>query len=296
MMEKQQNDYVEIGAQLIELRKRLQVLEDERKKSKGSDVFGTSRRFYRRSILAVFVLLGILGAGGLLYGEGAIDALFIDKEGNVGIGTSAPKAKLDVAGTVKANEFTATNGASLTAIQNDVSVLNLQVPIGTLMAYGGDTTKTGIIDLLKQQGWLPCNGASVSINQFQELYNVIGNSFGGNLIDQFNLPDMRGRFLRGVDQGAGRDPDTAGRRAEPSGGNSGDKVGSVQEDEIKKHSHRYSSPLGWTNKKSDQMMMGTWATFNQSFDTTQCCGEETRPKNIYVNWIIKAKNILSRTP
>ena len=73
-------------------------------------------------------------------------------------------------------------------------------------------------------------------------------------------------------------------------------VGSVQEDEIKKHSHRYSSPLGWTNKKSDQMMMGTWATFNQSFDTTQCCGEETRPKNIYVNWIIKAKNILSRTP
>jgi hypothetical protein len=63
-----------------------------------------SRRAFTKGLavglipLVAFVVL----AGGLLYGQGSGDALFIDKNGNVGIGTSEPKAELDVNGTIKA--------------------------------------------------------------------------------------------------------------------------------------------------------------------------------------------------
>src|SRR5262249_40178849 len=49
-------------------------------------------------LLPVFVLLA---AGSVLYGQGAMDALFIDQSGNVGVGTNTPTATLDVSG--KAN-------------------------------------------------------------------------------------------------------------------------------------------------------------------------------------------------
>jgi hypothetical protein len=52
--------------------------------------------------LVLLPVLVLLAGGGLLYGEGAIDALFIDKDGNVGIGTTEPHATLDVKGVVKA--------------------------------------------------------------------------------------------------------------------------------------------------------------------------------------------------
>ena len=41
-------------------------------------------------------------------------------------------------------------------------------------------------------------------------------------------PDLRGRFVRGVDSGAGQDPDAAKRTASALGGNTGDRVGSFQ--------------------------------------------------------------------
>ena len=293
-MEKRRSDRTVIRAELTELRKRLQALEEEYRNSPENKTPANRKWFCGKFAVTVIALLGLLSTGGLLHGKAAVEALFIDEDGNVGIGTSAPKANLDVAGTVKANDFATPEGVSLGNVQKDLNALNLHVPIGTIMAYGGDTTDPVIVDRLKKEGWLPCNGASVSREAYKDLYNVIGAAFGADSPAIFQLPDMRGRFPRGVDQGAGRDPDAAGRRAEPSGGNSGDKVGSVQKDEINEHSHQYSAPLSWTNKKSNQMMMGTWATFNQSFDTTQCCGNETRPKNIYVNWIIKAKHMLPR--
>lgn len=38
---------------------------------------------------------------------------------------------------------------------------------------------------------LPCDGRSIPVSQYQALYSLIGNQFGGNQVS-FNLPDLRG--------------------------------------------------------------------------------------------------------
>ena len=44
------------------------------------------------------------------------------------------------------------------------------------------------------EGWLPCNGASLSINQYPWLYRVIGNEYGGQP-PYFNLPNLQGQAV-----------------------------------------------------------------------------------------------------
>jgi hypothetical protein len=65
-----------------------------------------SRRAFTKGLafgLIPLVAFAVL-AGGLLYGQGGGDALFIDKDGHVGVGTREPKAELDVNGTLKAQD------------------------------------------------------------------------------------------------------------------------------------------------------------------------------------------------
>jgi microcystin-dependent protein len=42
-------------------------------------------------------------------------------------------------------------------------------------------------------GWLLCNGQSLSISQFDVLFNLIGTTYGGNGTTTFNLPNLQGR-------------------------------------------------------------------------------------------------------
>ncbi|PYI56515.1 phage tail protein [Paenibacillus flagellatus] len=42
-------------------------------------------------------------------------------------------------------------------------------------------------------GWAQCNGQLLPINQNQALYTLLGTSFGGDGINTFGLPDLRGR-------------------------------------------------------------------------------------------------------
>jgi hypothetical protein len=79
--------------------------------------------------------------------------------------------------------------------------------------------------------WIICEGLSLPVmDTFQQVLSVIGACNGGDGATVFYVPDLRGRFLRGRDRGAQRDPD-AGGRAQPlkTSGASGDAVGSVQE-------------------------------------------------------------------
>jgi hypothetical protein len=107
-------------------------------------------------------------------------------------------------------------------------------PSGAVLAFGGSTAP---------DGWLVCDGSTVSRTQYPSLFAAIGVAHGsGDGATTFNLPDYQGRFLRGVDHGAGRDPDAAMRTAAHPGGNVGDEVGSIEDDAYARHTHIVTDP------------------------------------------------------
>ena len=91
-------------------------------------------------------------------------------------------------------------------------------PIGSVIAYLGNN---GNIAGMEANGWFKCDGRSISglsaalsADEITAFTNVVGN----------NLPDLRGMFLRGVDQGRGYDDDAGSR----TGGESTTGVRSYQ--------------------------------------------------------------------
>lgn len=167
----------------------------------------------------------------------------------------------------------------------------LSVPVGTIIAYAGPVTDETD---LKSKGWLPCDGREVSRTDHSALFEVIKEAWGeGNRGTTFHLPDLRGVFLRGVNNkrtGEFADPD-ANKRPECSpGGNRGNDVGSCQLDEFKEHKHDWKFGLD----RDDKGGGGGAKEFTQSSNKSHWTppidfagGNETRPKNAYVNYLIK---------
>lgn len=55
-------------------------------------------------------------------------------------------------------------------------------------------------------GWLKANGAAISRTAYAALFAVIGTTYGaGDGFNTFNVPELRGEFLRGLDDGRGVD-------------------------------------------------------------------------------------------
>lgn len=48
------------------------------------------------------------------------------------------------------------------------------------------------------EGWFVCDGRELPQSSYQELYNAIGTRFGSRTTGYFNIPDLRGQFLRGA--------------------------------------------------------------------------------------------------
>lgn len=76
--------------------------------------------------------------------------------------------------------------------------------------------------------FLPCDGRELSKNVYSELYSVIGGTWGETTCTFF-LPDLRGQFIRGWDNGSGIDPDSGADSIRP--------FGSEQMDTFQGHSH-----------------------------------------------------------
>jgi microcystin-dependent protein len=79
-------------------------------------------------------------------------------------------------------------------------------------------------------GWLACIGQAVPISQYDVLYAVIGTTYGGDGVQTFNLPDLRGRVPIG--QGAG-----PGLPAYAIGQLAGEELHTLVETEMPTHSH-----------------------------------------------------------
>jgi tyrosinase len=102
------------------------------------------------------------------------------------------------------------------------------LPVGSILAYAG----RGVYDV--PVAWLPCDGATVGRARYPDLFSAIGTAHGAPYPDSFCVPDLRGRFPRGVAGGQATDPDASARSAPrpdlaPDGaGNAADQVGSIQ--------------------------------------------------------------------
>ncbi|HJQ38996.1 MAG TPA: phage tail protein [Thermoanaerobaculia bacterium] len=46
-------------------------------------------------------------------------------------------------------------------------------------------------------GWMPCDGQQLKIDQYQALYSLLGDTFGGDGRTTFALPDLRGKVPAG---------------------------------------------------------------------------------------------------
>jgi microcystin-dependent protein len=56
--------------------------------------------------------------------------------------------------------------------------------VGQIMLFAGN---------FAPQGWAMCNGQMLQIRSYQALFSIIGNYYGGDGIQLFQLPDLRGR-------------------------------------------------------------------------------------------------------
>lgn len=193
--------------------------------------------------------------------------------------------------------YTFASGAAARAAEvnaNFVYLADRSVPVGAVIAFAGTTPPPG---------WLLCDGSAVDRALYAELFAVIGSAHGeGDQITTFNLPDYRGRFLRGTDGGAGRDPDASSRTSMATGGAAGDAVGSVQDGALATHGHGVSDPghthtLGgdstggwnWGNAQTSDRHSGDLSTTRAFTGITvqSTGGSETRPTNASVSYIIK---------
>jgi microcystin-dependent protein len=191
--------------------------------------------------------------------------------------TTDPVKAGTVAGPIDAPTDGQTN-APLQALANRTQYLyNRLLPVGSVLPYVGETAPTG---------FLVCNGASINRTTYAELFDVCGTNFGTVNSTSFNLPDLRGAFVRGWDNGAGIDPDAASRTATSLGGATGDNIGTEQDGALEAHTHTIPTSVGLIGslvaEENSNQQVGS------NLDTGSTGGSETRPFNISMNYIIKA--------
>jgi microcystin-dependent protein len=148
------------------------------------------------------------------------------------------------------------------------NIANRTCPTGSIIMYGAATAPAG---------WLECNGDAVSRTTYSALFSVIGTTYGsGDGTTTFNLPDLRGEFIRGWDHGRGVDKNRI--------------FGSTQEDEIKSHNHslRYTDYWQAGGSGSAPSYQSNVSEYRISTNTIQNTGgTETRPRNVALIYIIK---------
>lgn len=164
-------------------------------------------------------------------------------------------------------------------------------PPGTVITFAGATCPTG---------YVAADGKSYSQTARTALFANVGavNGDGSTGVSGdvgcpsvsgcFNVPDYRGRFLRGAAAGQTTDPDRGSRVAMAAGGASGDNVGSVQVDAFASHTHAQRMSGGSGTFTGYYLLSGQAWTGVGPHQTGEAGGSiETRPKNAYVNFCVK---------
>ena len=139
------------------------------------------------------------------------------------------------------------------------------LPIGAYLSYPSQKTIPA--------GFLIADGRSLKKEEYTELFDVIGYTYGGSG-QNFNLPNFAdGKFMRGI-----------GGKAAP--------LGTAQQDELKSHIHNVSVNTDSYGNSTATLARGkNEINNNESGFIKPTGGNETRPYNMAVVVIIKAKNV-----
>lgn len=118
-------------------------------------------------------------------------------------------------------------------------------------------------------GFSKCNGAAVSRTVYASLFAAIGTTYGaGDGSTTFNLPELRGEFLRCADDGRGVD--------------SGRTIGSTQSQSVQPHTHSIPGPETYTAGLGGGVYVND-ALLNSKAgngSTGSAGTTETRPRNV----------------
>jgi len=147
----------------------------------------------------------------LTTGANAGDIVDVVAYGAFDIANTYTKAEVDNKDALKldSSAYTATDvlakvktvdgvGSGLDADTVDGKHSNqLGAPVSTVLPFATSTVPTGFLE---------CNGSVISRTTYSALFAVIGTTYGvGNGSTTFNIPDLRGEFIRGFDNGRGAD-------------------------------------------------------------------------------------------
>ena len=158
-------------------------------------------------------------------------------------------------------------------------------------------------------GYLECNGNAVSRTTYAALFAIIGTTYGtGNGSSTFNLPDLRGEFVRGFDHGRGVDNNRSIN--DPQGsqfGRHNHNVSASSTSSVSDPGHQHSMSVGFfnslssggalafrdagtsnrINNASTGISVSTSTSISQSNRGGTSNSSETRPRNVAMMYIIK---------
>ena len=242
------------------------------------------------------VMTDISGSFGINVGSGERDnASVVDNFSDVNFAAIYYWMKIEI---LEGNNWREISYSQLpSSPYSEVAYNAILFPAGIIVPFAGEVENI-------PYGWLLCDGSEISRSQYSNLYSAIGVCWGtGNGSTTFNLPDLRGMFLRGVSGDSENDPDAADRVVlNDNGGNTGNNVGSYQSDAIRNITGNFKSASVWPQEREgfvDFEITGPgggqdgsgWdsRTAIFSFDASRVVpvGGDNRPKNVYVNYIIK---------
>ncbi|MCT4600220.1 MAG: phage tail protein, partial [Marinifilaceae bacterium] len=249
--------------------------------------------------------IGSVNAADVVVKTQNTEVMRVTKEGRVGIGTAGgtinASAKVQINSTsqgflpprMTSTERNAIVNPAIGLVVYDTNKNNLYiytgiwteigVPIGSVQPFMGTTIP---------DGWMLCDGSTFSGTTYPELQAVLGST---------TLPDLRGVFLRGLDNGRGLD--------------TGRAIRTYQADDLKAHNHTGTTSTNGshthTQYRSDggggggalhgyggdnigritisSNAMAAAGSHNHILNINNTGGTETRPKNVSVNYIIRVK-------
>lgn len=205
------------------------------------------------------------------WGNSLVDGLFIT---------------LNPDGTLKANA----------PVDSPQGTLANITPVGSILDFAGASAPTG---------WLLCYGQTLDADanpEYQDLFDVIGNVFGGSNNSNFVVPDLRGRVVAGQDDMGGSSANRLTAPASTTGGINGDTFGATGGAEthvltaaqLATHTHGQntvnSSGGGVTAYADENTITGSGLVHNQAV-ATNSAGSDAAHNNvqptIILNKIIK---------